>query len=213
MVRARSTVAAVDPQLRHPGNVVGPRATRTIGIILDATRQIFLTRGYGGTTIDEITKQAGVSRASFYTYFPSKRDVLLALGADSLRATKAVIAALGDLPVDWTLDDVEGWVESYLANLDAYGSFAIAWTQAAHEDEEIRLAGMKGHLGLCRQFGMALAKLGGRTEEDPVGLGLVADSLFERVWAYSALYQDAVDHDTLRHTIARVIAAASRAEV
>ena len=56
--RERGT-AAVTPQLRQPGSVLGPRAARTITAILDATRQIFLTRGYAGT-IDEIAKAAGM---------------------------------------------------------------------------------------------------------------------------------------------------------
>jgi hypothetical protein len=46
-------------------------------------REVFLTRGYAGTTVDEIARIADVSRASFYAYFPSKREVLLALGAPS----------------------------------------------------------------------------------------------------------------------------------
>ncbi len=39
------------PEIRSPGKVLGPRANRTIGVIIDATRQVFLTRGYAGTTI------------------------------------------------------------------------------------------------------------------------------------------------------------------
>jgi AcrR family transcriptional regulator len=62
---ARSSVAAVDHHIRHPGTVVGPRASRTIATILDATRRIFLVKGYAGTTIDEIARIAGVSRGSF----------------------------------------------------------------------------------------------------------------------------------------------------
>ena len=66
------------PSIRQPANPLGPRAQRTINRIIEATRDVFLTRGYSGTTIDEIARLADVSRASFYTYFPSKRDVLIA---------------------------------------------------------------------------------------------------------------------------------------
>jgi hypothetical protein len=31
-----------------------------------ATKTVFLTRGFAGTTVDEITKLAGVSRSTFY---------------------------------------------------------------------------------------------------------------------------------------------------
>jgi AcrR family transcriptional regulator len=202
-----ASVAGLDPQLRQPGTELGPRATRTIATILDATRQIFLTKGYAGTTIDDIARMAGVSRASFYTYFPSKRDALLALGANSLSAGNELVKALAALPADWTLDDVAGWVEQYFDLLDEHGSFALAWTQAAHDDHEIFHAGMKGHLSLCRRLGVALSQLGGAPALDSRELGLVTVSTLERGWAYYQLYQGTVDRAALVGTTARMLAA------
>ena len=205
----RAFVGTVTPQLRHPGNVLGPRASRTIGTILDATRQIFLTRGYRGTTIDEIARVAGVSRGSFYTYFPSKRDVLLALGADSLHSARIVVDALRECPPDWSLEDLEKWVGDYLDVLDEHGSFAFAWTQAAHEDEEIRRAGMNGHLDLCRRMGEVLALLHKRPSNDPTESGLLAFSMLERGWAYSQLYEDTLDRARLQRAMACLLAASN----
>jgi AcrR family transcriptional regulator len=205
--RGRGSVAAVTPQLRYPGSVLGPRASRTITTILDATRQIFLVRGYAGTTIDEIARAAGVSRGSFYTYFPSKRDVLLALGANSLNAGHESVKALSELPDDWQVEDLEEWVSDYFDLLEEHGSFAFAWTQAAQEDEEIRLAGMKGHLELCRRMGLALAGLGNQPASDPVETGLLAFAMLERGWAYLQLYEGTVEKATLQRTIARMLAA------
>ncbi len=193
--------------MRHPGAVPGARANRTIATILDATRQIFLTRGYAGTTIDEITRAAGVSRASFYTYFPSKRDVLLALGANSLGAGSDMVEALGEVAVDAGMDALEDWVRRYFTMLDEHGSFAFAWTQAAHEDEEIRLVGMKAHLALARRMGVVLGSLGHVSTKDPVERGLLAFSMLERGWAYSQLYTETVDRATLEAAAARMIAA------
>jgi TetR/AcrR family transcriptional regulator len=200
-------VAAVDHQFRHPGNILGPRASRTIATILDAARQIFLVKGYAGTTIDEIARVAGLSRGSFYTYFPSKRDVLLALGADSLGAAKRVIGLLTEFPEEWAVEDFEKWVGAYFDVLEEHGSFAFAWTQAAHEDEEIRRAGMKAHLQLCRKIGMALSSLGDHTPRDPAELGLVTVAMLERGWAYSQLYEDTVEKAALQRTMARTLAA------
>jgi TetR/AcrR family transcriptional regulator len=208
---SHSSVAAVDPQLRHPGAVLGPRASRTIESILDATRQIFLVKGYAGTTIDEIARNAGLSRGSFYTYFPSKRDVLLALGANSLHAGMDLIASLDQLDSTWTIDDLDEWVGQYFTMLEDHGSFAFAWTQAAHEDEEIRRAGMKGHLELCRRMGVAMAELGGTPAVDPTERGLLAYSMLERGWSYTQLYEGTVDRTRLQHTLARMLAAAIKA--
>jgi len=207
---ARSSITAVTPTLRSPGAVLGPRASRTIASILGATRQLLLVRGYAGATIDEITRVAGVSRASFYTYFPSKRDVLLTLGADSASGAKVMIQALSDIGVDWTVDDLQDWVRRYFEFLDDQGSFVFAWTQAAHEDEEIRVAGMKGHLSVCRRMGQVLADLGDLLVEDPVELGLVVFSMIERSWAYCQLYEGTIDSAVVHRRIARMVEAAVR---
>lgn len=198
------------PELRSPGKSLGPRANRTIATILGATRQIFLTRGYSGTTIDEIAKAAGVSRASFYTYFPSKREVLLALGTDTANTAAGVIRELDGFPRRWKVEDLEEWVRRYFDLLDHHGSFAFAWTQAAHDDEEIRRAGMAGHLALCRQMGEALAKLGGRPTDDIVERGLLVFSMLERAWVYCDLYEGTVDAAVVHHTLAQMLAAMAR---
>ena len=70
--------------VQRPGGIRGPRAQRTIARILDATREVFLTRGYSGTTIDEISNGSPTSRVRRSTpTSPSKREVLLAVGADA----------------------------------------------------------------------------------------------------------------------------------
>lgn len=198
------------PALRSPGKELGPRANRTIAAILGATRQIFLTRGYAGTTIDEIAKAAGVSRASFYTYFPSKREVLLALGTDTANTAYEVIRELYALPKRWKPVDLEAWVRRYFDLLDHHGSFAFAWTQAAHEDEEIRRAGMAGHLVLCRQMGEALSGLGTRPADDAVERGMLVFSMLERGWVYCRLYEGTIDEATVHRNIVRLLTAAVR---
>ena len=198
------------PELRSPGKVLGVRAKGTIDAILDATRQILLVRGYAGTTIDDIARTAGISRASFYTYFPSKRDVLLVLGAHAIEDATAVIDLLNGLPRPGRPIDVEAWVERYFALLDEHGSFAFAWTQAAHQDPELLAEGRRGHLALCRRLGEALARLGESPTEGPAESGLVAFSVLERAWSYCQLYRDDVDRAAVRRDIARVLAASVR---
>jgi TetR/AcrR family transcriptional regulator len=195
------------PTLRRPAKELGPRANLTIARILDATKKIFLTRGYAGTTIDEITRVANVSRASFYTYFPSKRDVLLALGKDSLEAAEAIIDGLGRIPDRTGEEALSTFVDEYFTMLEDHGSFAFAWTQAAHEDEELRLAGMKGHLEQCRHLGMALGSVRGQPYDDPTEHGLVAVSMLERAWAYCQLYVETVDPAVVKRDIGDVLAA------
>lgn len=64
--------------------------------------ELFLAKGYEATTLDEIAAAAGISRRTFFYYFKSKDDILLAHLAgydDELRASVLGHAAAGS-PID-----------------------------------------------------------------------------------------------------------------
>ena len=64
----------VKSMAKRPGGVRGTSAERTVARILDATREVFLTRGYAGTTIDEISRVADIrGRRSTRTSRPTAR--------------------------------------------------------------------------------------------------------------------------------------------
>ncbi|HNP15950.1 MAG TPA: helix-turn-helix domain-containing protein, partial [Terrimesophilobacter sp.] len=61
--------------VREPGSAGRPKASSR-GTIEEAAAELFLEQSYSGTTIEEITQRAGVSRATFFNYFESKSDLL-----------------------------------------------------------------------------------------------------------------------------------------
>ncbi len=63
--------------------------------VMSAAWTLFAERGFDATTVDEIARAAGMSRRSFFRYFPNKEDVLL----DRLvERDDAVAAALSARP-------------------------------------------------------------------------------------------------------------------
>jgi AcrR family transcriptional regulator len=44
-------------------------------MLQEAAFELFLENGYTGTTVDAIAQRSGVSRATFFNYFPTKSDV------------------------------------------------------------------------------------------------------------------------------------------
>ncbi|MFI1869612.1 TetR family transcriptional regulator [Streptomyces jumonjinensis] len=44
--------------------------------LAEAAFQLFMERGFEGTTVDDIVARAGVGRRSFFRYFPSKEDAV-----------------------------------------------------------------------------------------------------------------------------------------
>jgi AcrR family transcriptional regulator len=68
--------------------------------LLAAGQALFLAKGIAGTSLDDITQRAGVSKGLFYLYFASKEDLVLALReqfsrdlAERMRAAAAAVPA------------------------------------------------------------------------------------------------------------------------
>jgi AcrR family transcriptional regulator len=59
--------------------------------VLDAALRLFGARGYGGTPLQAIAEELGLSKASVYYYFPAKGDLLEALAGPCLERLAAVI--------------------------------------------------------------------------------------------------------------------------
>lgn len=45
--------------------------------VLDGARKVFLRDGFEGASVDAIAQEAGVSKATLYSYFPEKRIMLI----------------------------------------------------------------------------------------------------------------------------------------
>ena len=61
--------------------------------LLDAAAELFVTRGYFATTIEQITAHAGVSKGLVYNYFSSKEELLKALLAQGTERMAAVASS------------------------------------------------------------------------------------------------------------------------
>jgi AcrR family transcriptional regulator len=58
---------------------------------VQAAMALWRTNGYAKTTVADICRAAGVSRALFYFYFPAKEDVLFEVGLLSTRAAQKTV--------------------------------------------------------------------------------------------------------------------------
>ena len=59
------------------------RRERSTEQVLAAALGLFVTRGYGATSIDDIARQAGLTKGAVYFYFKGKSALLLDLLAQS----------------------------------------------------------------------------------------------------------------------------------
>jgi AcrR family transcriptional regulator len=96
-------------------------------VLADAAAELFLEQGYGRTTVDQIAARAGVSRATFFNYFPAKSDVMW-LELD------AAVAALPELLAASTEPSAVRAVEdALLAAARAHDPERVPWAVAQAE--------------------------------------------------------------------------------
>ena len=67
---------------------------------MESARQVFVTRGFPDATVDDIAREAGASRATFYLHFRSKVDIAAALVAEGMPFAVAQCRTLDKLLCD-----------------------------------------------------------------------------------------------------------------
>src|SRR5262249_22306431 len=70
--RGTNAIKAAPQAAAQPAESAEARMVRT-------GRELFLARGYGATSLNEIARAARVSKATLYARFPSKADLLRAV--------------------------------------------------------------------------------------------------------------------------------------
>ena len=85
------------PSAKAPA--VGPDEDIRRSVVLRAARRAFMTQGFAATRMEPIAREAGVSTATLYLYFPSKVDLFAAViedaGRDFSRQMECVRASPG----------------------------------------------------------------------------------------------------------------------
>ncbi|MEP1473026.1 MAG: TetR/AcrR family transcriptional regulator [Halieaceae bacterium] len=79
--------------------------------VLSAALALFVTRGYGATSIDDIASQAGLTKGAVYFYFKGKSALLLALLAESAALYAGIFEQMrdSDAPADSQLEMFVEW--------------------------------------------------------------------------------------------------------
>ncbi len=72
-------MANADEALEAGGEAAGPplsvRGQRKLDQIIEGAGEVFAAQGFGGASVDEIARRAGISKATMYRYFPDKAAI------------------------------------------------------------------------------------------------------------------------------------------
>lgn len=158
--------------------------------LLDAAEKLLVVRGVAGTTVTDITSEAGLAKGSFYRYFSSKEQLLAALKGRFLeRLHDGIGAAVAEAgPDDWgaRADAVVAHTVGYL--LDSADLLDV-WCREAH-----------GH-GTVDEFAVGIERLADLYEAG-ITAGVEAGALacsHPRATAYLLIHaiEGAVEHHVL----------------
>src|SRR3974390_889971 len=107
------------------GDLEGPtlrerNKARARAEIADAALRLFFDRGFEGVTVDEIVSAAGVSRRTFFRYFETKEDALLADYPElNARLSEALEVTTPDHAMDAIRAGLHGMADWYIERSDA----------------------------------------------------------------------------------------------
>jgi len=65
--------------------------------VLEGARAVFMRDGFEGASVDEIAREAGVSKATLYSYFPDKRLLFMEVAKTECRRQSAMAIATIDM--------------------------------------------------------------------------------------------------------------------
>jgi AcrR family transcriptional regulator len=177
--------------------------------LLAAGLQLFSERGYDSTTVAQITERAGLTRSTFFRYFPDKREVLAA-GQETLARllTEGIASAPpGATPLEAVaagLDRAATVMTPFTRELGPLLRAAIAGSAELQERDALKHVGLTASMagalqgrGVPADIAILAAELGGLAfkeaytqwiaAEDHQDLGTLARAALEQLRLTAAL--------------------------
>jgi AcrR family transcriptional regulator len=117
-----------------------PKARRSVARILDAAARIFARRGYQGASMNQVAKEAGVSKGLLHYHFESKEHLLIEAQRAVLRQIHRRFlerAKAGDRGLQSAVDALDALWEA-LHDLRSQSPFMVETFSLASQDGAVR---------------------------------------------------------------------------
>jgi AcrR family transcriptional regulator len=115
---------------------------KALASLLTSGREVFATRGYHGTRVDDLAAAAGVSHGAFYRYFQNKEEMARVLTGRAVRTVGDAMLEIPDLagdPDPATDAALRSWLRRYNAAQSGEAAMIRVWLDAALQDAALRL--------------------------------------------------------------------------
>jgi AcrR family transcriptional regulator len=190
------------------GRELRARGQRTVRELLDAGIEVFGTKGYHPSRVDDIVKVAKTSHGTFYLYFANKEDLFRALALDVADEMHDLVESLGTLTADAAgYDMLRKWLAEFADVHVHYAPVIKAWTEAEIDASEFGRLGTNVLGDFAATLARRIAASPDVDAEPEIGaLALVA--MIERFNYYVIAGQVGGDADARLDTLTDIVFAA-----
>ena len=91
--------------------------------LLKATKELLKTKGFGTINVSDITKEAGVAKGSFYTYFKRKEDIILEIGKDAFSKIMQDVAKMENIDI---IQKLTFYYQAFIKAVEYYGIYVCS---------------------------------------------------------------------------------------
>ena len=109
------------------------KAEQKLQMIVCAAESLFLNNGFGNTSMDQISAEAGVTKQTVYRYFPSKKDLFSAV-MSHIQATESTPYQFKNASIEDELTGYGRYLLSFHLQGRSIGLYRLMITEGARED-------------------------------------------------------------------------------
>lgn len=184
--------------------------------IIDAAEACFLRRGFHQSTMQDISRESGLSPGAVYRYFKSKNDIIAAAIGRSTERQAALIEQARD-SYSQAVEALEAIGEHFFGQLEKEGMERFAAMELEVWAEALRNADLRAtHRQQFRLLASALSELFRLAMDQagiksatarPRGLAHLALAIFHGLQLYRALYPEEVSVREVLETLTQLLRA------
>jgi AcrR family transcriptional regulator len=109
--------------------------------IIDSALEVFASKGYAATTIEDVVARAGVARGTFYLHFKNKLAIVQAITADEFQPVAALYEDLDRLVTSGNRnrENMREWMTRAIDWFETHRTMATVWQELPSSEPEFEL--------------------------------------------------------------------------